>query len=970
MSRSLGALAVVFVSLSSPLFAQTGATIVGSVTDDSKGVLPGATVTATEISTGRQHVAVTDERGEYRLAVSAGTYRLQGELTGFAVVVLQEVELLVGQNATIPLVLRVANLQEALTVTGEAPFVDVRSTQVADNLDRRQMEELPISGRNWIDLTILVKGITANDTSGNKPGVGRDSEFQVNLDGQQISQAVAGSTSFGQPGIGREAIAEYQVVTNLFDVTQGRSAGIQVQAISRSGTNNIDGSVYGYFRSDKFNAADHVAGRVLPYRNQQIGGSLGGPVVRDKTHFFVNYEYEHEPGTFLSTPTGYQSSLAIPVYRNHHRLLTRGDQALGNGSALSVRFTSYRDVNPFGRALGNGYPTLQSKEGADTYSLQGTWTHVLSNTLVQEIKVGFFHYHWNHTPGEGVPLTPVYTFPGLSIGARSNYPEEFWQNTPSVRTDLSWHTGSHDIKIGGEFLAWRDSGWWMNVGRGNFTMSALPPDMERRFPLDAWNDPSRWDLTGLDPLVQRYRQNFAKEGGGEKGNCPNPDGCGNWSLLIPRKTFAVWIGDTWKINNRVTVNAGIRYDLDWGVTSPPFVEETTVLIDNGKERLDAGYKNGVRDLNNFSPRLGFTYSVGDANDFVLRGGTGLYYGTPTSELAFGHQLFNGQRVLATEVINDGRPGFILDPFRGVTRDDIVEGRVPLPPQSLTVIADDYEMPGLWQSMIGMQKQFGEVLGLDADLIYYRGFDQSQNYDPNLFYDPETGYNKHPNRFGRPVSTLGGLVYRFSHGKSESLSLSTGLTRRFQNNFQAGVTYTLMFFRRDTNSGNAGFNGATDNNFCLECEFGRAGDFQRHSLRANGIVRLPWEFSLAGSYIYGSGNYFNASYSQNPFGQGGTRLIPVPGASFGSLVGYDGSVLPRNSFHGKPIHKVDLRLSKEVALFGTLKLAGIAELFNVFNHANFGSYATTLNTSNFGQPVQNVATTYAPRSAQLALKLSF
>jgi hypothetical protein len=970
MPRSTFVFAVVFVSLSSLVFAQTGATIVGSVTDESKGVLPGATITATEVSTGRQQVAITDERGEYRLTVPAGTYRVQAELTGFSSILLPQIELLVGQNANIPFVLKVASLEETLTVTGESPLVDVRSTQVADNLDRRQMEELPISGRNWIELTILVKGITANDISGNKPGVGRDSEFQVNLDGQQISQAVAGSSSFGQPGIGREAIAEYQVVTNLFDVTQGRSAGIQVQAISRSGTNSVDGSFYGYFRDDRFNAADHVAKRVLPYKNRQIGGSIGGPIVRDRTHYFANYEYEHEPSTFVSTPTGYRSSLAIPVFRKHHRFLTRGDHQFGPGSNLSIRFTSYEDVNPFGRALGSGYPTLQSREGADTYSLQGTWTRVLSSSLVQEIKGGFFHYHWNHTPGEGVPLTPNYQFPGLNIGARTNYPEEFWQNTPSVRTDLSWHKGAHDIKFGGEFLAWRDTGWWQNFGRGAFTMSSLPADIERRFPLDAWNDPSRWDLTGLDPLVVRYRQFFAQEGFGQTGNCPNPDGCGNWSLDIPRKTYAAWIGDTWKISNHVTLNFGVRYDLDWGATSPPFVEETTVLIDNGKERFDAGYKNGVRDLNNVSPRFGFTYNVGGANDLVIRGGSGIYYGTSTSELAFGHQLFNGQRVLAAEVPNDRQPGFILNPFRGVTREDIVEGRVPLPPQALTIIADDYEAAGLWQSMVGMQKQFGAAIGIDADLLFYRGFDQSQHYDPNLFFDPVTGYNRHPNQFGRPIPTLANLQYRHSRGKSEGLSLATGVTRRFQNNWQAGVTYTHMFFRRDTGSGAGGFNGASDNNFCLECEFGRASDFQRHTLRGNGIVRLPWAVSLAGSYIYGSGNYFNASYAQNPFGQGATRLIPVPGATFGSLVGYDGSVLPRNSFQGEPIHKVDLRVSKEVALGGGMKLAGIAELFNVFNRANFGSYSTTLNTLNFGFPVQNLATTYAPRSGQLAFKLSF
>ena len=127
----------------------------------------------------------------------------------------------------------------------------------------------------------------------------RDRQFQLNLDGQEITQQVAGS-GFGQPRFSREAIAEFQVVTNLFDITQGRSLGMQVQAISRSGTNNLDGSVYGYFRDDKLNAKDFIANRVLPYSNQQIGGAVGGPIIRDKLHYFLSYERENEPNTILA----------------------------------------------------------------------------------------------------------------------------------------------------------------------------------------------------------------------------------------------------------------------------------------------------------------------------------------------------------------------------------------------------------------------------------------------------------------------------------------------------------------------------------------------------------------------------------------------------------------------------------------------------------------------------------------------
>ena len=259
--------------------------------------LPGATITATMIDTGRAMTTVVRRARRISPArAAAGRYKVQAELSGFSTVVIPDIELLVGQNRSLPFQMQVASLSETLTVTGESPLVDVSSTQVAGNVDRRQMEELPLQGRNWMELAMQVKGITANavDTT---PGV-RDRQFQLNLDGQEITQQVAGS-GFGQPKFSREAIAEFQVVTNLFDITQGRSLGIQVQAISRSGTNNYDGSVYGYFRDDKWNAKDFIANRVLPYANQQIGGAIGGPLIKDKMHFFAvvraRERAEHDP---------------------------------------------------------------------------------------------------------------------------------------------------------------------------------------------------------------------------------------------------------------------------------------------------------------------------------------------------------------------------------------------------------------------------------------------------------------------------------------------------------------------------------------------------------------------------------------------------------------------------------------------------------------------------------------------------
>ena len=185
-----------------------------------------------------------------------------------------------------------------------------------------------------------------------------------------------------------------------------------------------------------------------------------------------------------------------------------------------------------------------------------------------------------------------------------------------------------------------------------------------------------------------------------------------------------------------------------------------------------------------------------------------------------------------------------------------------------------------------------------------------------------------------------------------------------------IAYTRVFYRNDENPGTGGYAGTMNNAFSLSQEWGRAADAQRNTLRATGIVRLPAQFSLAGTYIMGSGQWYQSVYAQNPVGFQGTRLIPVPGAQLGLINGFDGSRVPRNDFEGKPIHKVDMRLTKDFTL-GRMKVTGIAEVFNIFNHANYGAYNLTIGLANYGIPVQPfLSTTYIPRSGQLAFKLSF
>src|SRR6266850_1349002 len=176
--------------------------------------------------------------------------------------------MLLGQTAVVTIQMMPATVAETVTVTGELPLVDTTTTKVAANIDPRQMQELPLNGRNWMDLTLLAPGARRNEWGGMAQF--RQGYSQTNVDGQQVTINYHSQTDSEQPGFSKDAIAEFEVIANRFDATQGRSQGMIVNAVTKSGTNQLAGSVGGYFRDDKFNSKDFLTHTVLPYSNQQV----------------------------------------------------------------------------------------------------------------------------------------------------------------------------------------------------------------------------------------------------------------------------------------------------------------------------------------------------------------------------------------------------------------------------------------------------------------------------------------------------------------------------------------------------------------------------------------------------------------------------------------------------------------------------------------------------------------------------
>src|SRR5258705_4440063 len=285
MRRLLWAFAI-FLLLPVPGYAQE-ATVTGTVVDQTGGVLPGVTVTALHEATGNSFVAVTDARGVYRLPVRVGTYRMTLELQGFANVA-ERFEALVGQTLTVNAQMKPSNIQESVTVTGEAPLIQTTSSTLAGNIDPRQTKDLPVNGGNWLDLSLLAPGNRSNGSDSNTPTARNRFDFQLNIDGQQVTNN--GRANAQNPRVSQEAVGEFQFVASRWDASQGRPNGVLVNAVTKSGTHTNTGSLSATFRNARFNSPDLVHDLVLPASDHRFNGTYGGPLMKGPARPFVYSE--------------------------------------------------------------------------------------------------------------------------------------------------------------------------------------------------------------------------------------------------------------------------------------------------------------------------------------------------------------------------------------------------------------------------------------------------------------------------------------------------------------------------------------------------------------------------------------------------------------------------------------------------------------------------------------------------------
>ena len=950
---------VLVASIGWPLFAQqTG--IGGRVTDPSSASITDAVVSATS-DDGTKISTRTNADGLYQFpGLLARAYRLRIEASGFAPAE-RTLTVLVGQMATVDVKMQLSQTSSTVNVEAVANAVDTSNSSVSGDVSPTEVSKIPLNGRNYLQLAMMVPGITSNDVQNSPLGTTDSGKMQINVDGQQVTQNSAG-TSFGQPIFSDDAIDQYQIITNRFDATMGRSSRLQVVVQTKSGTNDWHGTLFGYFRNSDFNASDPVAHTVLPFSDQQFGGTFGGRILKNKLFFFFSFEGERQPLTSVDSPTDYltaagqQITFNFPNSYNTRAYLLHMDWQISDKHRLSARASGSTWAIPFDGVAGTVSPQGEYAATRTFYAVTGTWTWTLKPTLVNEAKVGFNHYNWANTPL--LQTQGFQSLDGNSWGAPYNYPQLLAQNNTQFRDDLFWLKGDHSFKFGADYQHLPYSGNFGQYTRGvvtGFNSGAASVPLINVFPV--WNQPSSWNVALLDPYVTTFVQGF-----------------GNYIYSIPTNNMGAWAQDDWKATKKLTLNLGVRYDNDLGIFNP-----NLHLTEPGAPATPHYNQNYL-----FQPRLGFTYDPTGSRKTIIRGGAGLFYADIQANQTIDGQIFNGQTTLSPSLSpTAANPINLLEspnPF-GYSSQQFLSGQVPVSIQSIQPLGPNVRTPYSLQLSGGVEHQLGKDWNVAADFVHFRIYHDWVRTDANLYENLATGYAENPSTSGRPDPNYSNIKNFVTPNAAGSIynALQVAVNHRFSQSFSAQAAYTLSHLK-DSTTGPFYY---PNNQFNLASEWGPSPDNQTSTLTIAGTYSVKWGIALSGQLHYGSGQNFQVLSSVTPLGLSGVvdnRLFPattpvyVSPSCVSAAPNFSGEdILSRDCFVGNPIVRVDMRLSKTFILKEHYRFIPMIEAFNLFNHANFGSYQTTANVASFGQPAQVTTIgdlTYQARMLQFAGRFEF
>ncbi len=809
-----------------------------------------------------------------------------------------------------------------------------------------------MSGRDYTALLRLVPGAASNNNSYGFGGSrGRSNTW--NVDGVDNSDEISG---FAHQSPALDSIQEIQVLVNGFKAEYGQASGGVVNVITRSGTNNLRGSGLFLFQDDSLRARSPYADRSLPadpFQRIQYGATIGGPIQKDRTHFFATYERE-DRDTFTSTTSVYPSTAEVnaasastraflasndidisrfgaggrqrlvrPEFVDVHKMTARVDQQLNTNQYFTIRYLLDSNDQPSGQS-----GTLFDYNGGRTYlrtnyvNFNHKW--LLSANKLNEAYVQYGHHH-ERIDAIYTTIPRVTISGGFDLGSTTNY-NPVTNHVVAFNNNLTWtlagtRTGEHVLKMGAQVKMLRSDSFFDSNFRGTWT-----------FPNNA---------AFLAGTPSRFTQNQ-----------------GDSSLKRPNELYGFFVQDDWRPFQDLTVNAGLRYDYESA--------KTQALVNVNP---DGEPGPGVsKDRNNFSPRIGFAWSPRGDTKQVIYGGTGMYYDQVILNI-IGNARFTPPKVIGIQIDNPTWP----DPF----------GNIVIPPPSVSIIDPDLVTPRNWNSQVGYRRELMPDVGLDVSFLYNRGYDHVGIVNINAGV-PGTASSTGANPV-RPDPNFVTKSFYTNYGDIRYKALLVDLKKRFSRGFQGGVAYTLS--KTENNS----FNFVSTLQVPSQPDLSWGPDTQdrRHRIEGHAEINLPWGMQLGTIVDYRSeapldivangrdlnGDGITGDWVNESLCLPRTGVVACPGFNYARNSVRELSTEEANAlralFGQTPIERyennpkyfnVDATLQKQFR-FGRHGIRLTAEAFNVFNFAQRTAPNISILSSLFG----TYSAVEGPRAIQFTMQ---
>jgi outer membrane receptor protein involved in Fe transport len=1007
--------------------ATATATLQGTVTDKTQAVIKSAEVTVVSKATGAIHTVTTNDAGEYRVDLQPGFYTVKAKASGFSVAEVKDIEVLVGRTLTQNFALTPGGVSETVEVTGAAPLVDQTKTDVSTNITPEQITDLPLIGRDIADLAYLAPGVKSADSY--DPTKNRYAILSVNgQGGRNVNVTVNGvdnkDNTVGGPvmQLPAEAVQEFQVSTQRFSAVNGRSAGAAINVITKSGSNNYHGSAFGFFREQAFNADQKVPDPANnttvsvngPYSRQWFGGSIGGPLKKDKLFAFFAMERQREHTSLAESPAaltqlqlvtalGAQPAAIIPRPFFENRINGRIDWTINpkHSAYLSVSTQANDSLND------QSDGTMDLTEGNFTVNhlqiANVTVNSAFSPTLVNQLTLGW--QYWNNLI-DSKNRAPLVTFPDAQFGTNTNVPQNSIQRKYQFKDDISKTINNHTFRAGFDYI-------YTPLMGGFFEFN---PTLE----IDFGANPTCILGVGQDAATPGCGPGAFPQGFATPGAVSGNNTGGGMSIAVGDPTFLIkdakqlglYFQDDWKFSQRLTLNLGLRWDKDFDfvgnskiANSRTFQELQTIAPLNplaaslvAKQATDYG--------KGFSPRIGLAYDLTGHGNHIFRAGFGMYYDNTFQNIPLFMEQQANDTIFQTAFAISGSdtvPGtgiplsswrFGVDPLPVIPppSHDLTDGSTGrlMDPNYRTPVTEEWNGGYTWaiNSKSVFEAEYVHVLGLHEN--------KTVNVDPNIPVDPNNittlSRTGAPGGFFRPfdaafiaagVPLLGSVRDEASIGRSRYDGLNISYRQRNFHKLDLMTNYTLSRSVGYGQDGGSFRYYPRDPQRPLDpAEFGPAFNDERNHLTLAATSHLPWGLEVSPIMQVGSARPYLADAGTNDLNLGGgssTAALVVPNGqptNFTAFVGnklgavqcyYAGQcqVVPYNNLRGNPYFNLDARLAKNLKVGEGRNLQLIFQAFNLTNHANYGNnFGTSANDpTTFRKAIGfiNPTSTFLPRA---------